>query len=405
MKKKFFSAQVFVLVFLFLLISEIKVTQKAFAIPAFARKTGFSCMVCHSPSYPRLNSFGWKFKENGYQVDTEPNATEEKSVTKPEEYLDLLNNVPLALRIKGTVQLKDSHSNVAFEFPENVEVLSAGRIFNNISYFYSQDLGTLTSGASPIGVGFIQFNNLIKDKWFNIRFGKFPIFGWHFDMEKNLVHNDYLIHETALGKNPFTLGESEMGLEIYGRPEGGPLFYHAGIFESFGNFEEKETPKPYNNKDLSLGLIYNLFDNQRFGLFSYYGKSLLPIEKQKPIESNFFNLASSVNLDFDDLKVLGMYSYAQNLGFDKEVLQGGFLELDYIFYPNLFGYNPTLIGILRGDLTSLTLPNNPKVSYESNIIPALRLMLVRNVALTFEYGINPHDFNKNRGIIKIDTAF
>jgi hypothetical protein len=37
------------------------------AIPAFARKYNFNCIVCHS-NYPRLNDFGETFRKNGYQL-------------------------------------------------------------------------------------------------------------------------------------------------------------------------------------------------------------------------------------------------------------------------------------------------------------------------------------------------
>src|ERR1700757_4948706 len=42
-------------------------TQSANAIPAFARKYGLRCSACHE-SWPMLNFFGQKFKDNGYQL-------------------------------------------------------------------------------------------------------------------------------------------------------------------------------------------------------------------------------------------------------------------------------------------------------------------------------------------------
>src|SRR5438477_2848983 len=37
------------------------------AIPAFARKYGLPCSACHE-AWPKLNSFGQTFKDNGYQL-------------------------------------------------------------------------------------------------------------------------------------------------------------------------------------------------------------------------------------------------------------------------------------------------------------------------------------------------
>ncbi|MFZ0950198.1 MAG: hypothetical protein WAN19_18845, partial [Candidatus Sulfotelmatobacter sp.] len=42
-------------------------SQPANALPAFARKYGLRCSACHE-SWPMLNYFGQKFKDNGYQL-------------------------------------------------------------------------------------------------------------------------------------------------------------------------------------------------------------------------------------------------------------------------------------------------------------------------------------------------
>jgi hypothetical protein len=41
--------------------------QPAHALPAFARKYGMRCSACHE-AWPMLNTFGQKFKDNGYQL-------------------------------------------------------------------------------------------------------------------------------------------------------------------------------------------------------------------------------------------------------------------------------------------------------------------------------------------------
>jgi len=43
------------------------VRSPAHAIPAFARKYGLRCSACHL-AWPVLNDFGWRFKDNGYQL-------------------------------------------------------------------------------------------------------------------------------------------------------------------------------------------------------------------------------------------------------------------------------------------------------------------------------------------------
>ena len=52
------------LTLVFLILSS---AQHANALPAFARKYGLRCSACHE-SWPMLNYFGQKFKDNGYQL-------------------------------------------------------------------------------------------------------------------------------------------------------------------------------------------------------------------------------------------------------------------------------------------------------------------------------------------------
>src|SRR6202142_2752974 len=58
------------LILMFLVLSS---SQNAIALPAFARKYGLRCSACHE-SWPMLNYFGQKFKDNGYQLMNDRDA-------------------------------------------------------------------------------------------------------------------------------------------------------------------------------------------------------------------------------------------------------------------------------------------------------------------------------------------
>src|ERR1039457_6906457 len=64
----FILATAFALAFLIM-----GVSQPASALPAFARKYGLRCSACHE-SWPMLNFFGQKFKNNGYQLMNDRDA-------------------------------------------------------------------------------------------------------------------------------------------------------------------------------------------------------------------------------------------------------------------------------------------------------------------------------------------
>src|SRR5678815_2863147 len=57
----------FALVAFYLLSMVLLGSKPAHAIPAFARKYGLPCSACHE-AWPKLNSFGQQFKDEGYQL-------------------------------------------------------------------------------------------------------------------------------------------------------------------------------------------------------------------------------------------------------------------------------------------------------------------------------------------------
>src|SRR3989442_7887673 len=56
--------------------------QDAQAIPAFARKYDFACIVCHVRSFPKLNDFGNLFRDHGYQLGTDQELPTFEGLTK-----------------------------------------------------------------------------------------------------------------------------------------------------------------------------------------------------------------------------------------------------------------------------------------------------------------------------------
>ena len=60
------------------------VPSEAEAVPAFARKYNVNCTVCHTRP-PRLNTFGERFLENGYQMP----GTEDGGITEKRRLGDL----------------------------------------------------------------------------------------------------------------------------------------------------------------------------------------------------------------------------------------------------------------------------------------------------------------------------
>src|ERR1700678_2589306 len=66
----FTSLSAFSLIVLSVVVSS---SQPAKALPACARKYGLRCSACHE-SWPMLNYFGQKFKDNGYRLMNDRDA-------------------------------------------------------------------------------------------------------------------------------------------------------------------------------------------------------------------------------------------------------------------------------------------------------------------------------------------
>src|SRR5271167_2622989 len=70
---RYSSSTSFLIAALVLAFVVLSASQPANALPAFARKYGLRCSACHE-SWPMLNYFGQKFKDNGYQLMNDRDA-------------------------------------------------------------------------------------------------------------------------------------------------------------------------------------------------------------------------------------------------------------------------------------------------------------------------------------------
>lgn len=367
--------------------------SKSEAIPAFARQTKMSCTACHT-TYPRLNSFGWQFKENGYRLP----GVENHATQNMDENFDLFKQVPLSLKIASTVQMQSSTPNIDFQFPSEVEFKAGGSWGEHFSFFYDHPLGSGKEGPEGPEQAYVSFNNLIQPGMMNLRVGKFNLMDWEFSPHRSWTISDYLVPTTQFGDNPFTSGDQNMGLEVYGRPMDGPIFYHLGIFDGFGDAEDSFDAN--NFKDFSGGLSYT-FDEQRVGLYGYYGQSAITMDTDTLI-SPLFNTGVYANLSFDPVQVKALYSFGQNLDSAHQAqVQGGLLEASYQWkLPNVWGLNPSLLGIARYDLAMV---NTDSQETTQVLTPAVKFMFDPNMSLTLEYGFNLSDMQASTGFLTLET--
>jgi hypothetical protein len=116
--KKSFLYSITILVIAFIL------PVKTQAIPAFARKYGYNCNMCHT-GYTKLNDVGQRFRDNGYQIPGQEGKEKNVFETAP----------PIAMRLSfgHTLYNKDEGTASSFNL-YGLDFLASGVLHKNISF-------------------------------------------------------------------------------------------------------------------------------------------------------------------------------------------------------------------------------------------------------------------------------
>ena len=219
--------------------------QNANAIPAFARKYGFSCNVCHVPGFPKLNDFGNIFRDQGYQLGADQDLPTHEGIT--------MGYWPLSFRTTVGYQganVKTDGSAVTtggFGFT-GLDILSFGTIHRDIAFgiVFTPGLGSAGFGtgasASDLEAAYVRLMRLERfvgvksepgDYLLNLRVGKFeldvpfsekrsPTLNSRFVMYHYLPGTPYTSTisgtSTSSYRNPnsFAIGENQPGGELSG---------------------------------------------------------------------------------------------------------------------------------------------------------------------------------------------
>jgi hypothetical protein len=167
------------LVMVFLILSG---SQRANAIPAFARKYGLRCSACHE-TWPILNNFGLKFRDNGYQLMNDRDAPIWQNpgywpitfrITPIWHRTSALNDIdvytsPTTFNADAAVQriTTDGFDLTGLDFH------TGGTLEKNISFFVlpSSD-GTGTFHFETV---MARFDNIMGSSWLNVKMGRFEL--------------------------------------------------------------------------------------------------------------------------------------------------------------------------------------------------------------------------------------
>lgn len=172
------------------------ISSLSFAIPAFARKYGFSCEVCHAP-IPHLKDFGEEFMANGYQIpDKEPTRVYRDT---GDPTLLLYRELPLAIRFDGYLSYEpNSEITSDIKAPYVMKILSGGNLSRSISY-YTYFLLT-EEGKVGLEDAYLSFNNIFNLP-ISIVFGQYRVSDPIKPSELRLTFEDYKIYKFKVGNS------------------------------------------------------------------------------------------------------------------------------------------------------------------------------------------------------------
>ena len=259
------------------------VAAPSYCIPAFARKYGFNCEMCHV-AWPKLNDFGQKFRMNGYQIPGQ--ETSEKTVLE-------LPAIPLSMRTQAGYT-SDSFSPEGAEDETNqfeingLDVLGAGLLGINRGFFLAY-LPQISggSGVEAQDAEMEQANVIFSrlgSTWVNLRVGRFEGAQVAFSGLRSLTLSPYEIYSfdgspgvSAAGTegslNTFALGDSNTGIELTGWGMR-PLQYAFGLVNgSKGNSFNDSPADFYLRGAYIFGTGFGQTSGQRVGLTGYFGKA------------------------------------------------------------------------------------------------------------------------------------
>jgi hypothetical protein len=244
-------------------------SQQASAIPAFARKYGLRCSACHE-SWPMLNFFGQKFKDNGYQLMNDRDAPIWQN---PGYWPVTFRMTPIWHRVSTNLVATDQSptgeqkiTSSGFDL-SGLDFHTGGTLEKNFSFYLlpSSD----PTGAFHFETVMARVDNIGNSPWLNVKLGKFEL--------DNLLSEKRILTLTANGGiyqlyhfiplhdgNTFgQMGDNQLGLELLGHSADDRTRYSVSLLSS----NDGTTQLPYGEESYSTFITGSqAFDAGRLGV-------------------------------------------------------------------------------------------------------------------------------------------
>ncbi len=323
------------------------------SIPAFARKYGFNCNMCHT-AFTKLNDFGQRYRDNGYQIPGQEGT--EKNVFDIAPPLSIRTTTGMTLfnttidTVKGTT--------LGFNL-YGLDFLASGVFHKNVSFLliYTPRIdepaadftGAGGRGDNPAQLATLEsanlvFSNLVQDA-VNLRIGRFePAYHLFSSKRSYYMFEPYEVYTLSTPNNSFLFDDNQIGIEATGHLPTG-FKYGLGVVNGNGANPDLNAAKDvYASVSQTFQQGEGQSAGQRIGAFGYLGwhpqtpgEVLAPTgETNGTNNKTFYRIGANGSFNYETFN-LGLFFMK---GVDDQALNnlqpgtdysytGGFAQLDY----------------------------------------------------------------------------
>ena len=255
-------------------------TDRADAIPAFARKYRTTCATCHSP-IPRLNAFGEQFAANGFELPGEQQPRD--TINTGDPLLRLQQSLPLAVRIDAYMAAyagaRGAQVASDLQTPWAVKLLSGGQVADKISYY----IYFLLSERGEVGGledAYVQFTD-IGGSGVSVIAGQFQVSDPMFKRELRLEYEDYQPYRVRIGDTRADLTYDRGLMALWSPRDGTDLTLEVVNGQGLTAADNNRQYDRDDFKNVALRVSQDV-GTARIGAFGYYGR-----EQAEGVKSSF----------------------------------------------------------------------------------------------------------------------
>jgi len=316
--------------------------SRAGAIPAFARKYGFQCTMCHV-QFTKLNDFGVAFRDNGYRIMGK--EAEEKNVFE--------TPTPVSLRTSAGYN-NDTFTNRGGEAADvrafqlnGLDLLSAGLFSDRIGYFmvYTPEIKGSRSVAAQDGtleMASVVYGVRSAPTPLTVRLGRFEPAYLAFSAKRSLTVAPYDVYDFA-GPDGLAMSDTQTGVEVATVL---PCRLKLACGWVNGNESQPSSDSPsglYLRASRTQRRGEGQVVGQRAGVFAFFGRSRLADGTGN--RESIRRLGLDASLNFGQTNVMAQYVKGKDdaalNAFDPRRdydFSGGFVEVNHSFPREMVGF-------------------------------------------------------------------